>query len=115
MVSIDIYVNETTRHADVILPAPSSLEKDHYDVGLYLYAVRNVANYSEPVLKRDPATPDEADILLKMAGIFQGLGADCDPEALDDQSINAAVLGAVANSSSPILALAPNLCFCGLL
>ena len=102
MVSIDIYVNETTRHADVILPAPSSLEKDHYDVGLYLYAVRNVANYSEPVLKRDPATPDEADILLKMAGIFQGLGADCDPEALDDQSINAAVLGAVANSSSPI-------------
>ena len=46
MVSIDIYVNETTRHADVILPAPEPLEKSHYDLALYQLAVRNVANYS---------------------------------------------------------------------
>ena len=102
MVSIDIYLNETTRHADVILPPPSALEKDHYDVGLYLYAVRNVANYSEQVLPRDESLPSEADILLKLAGIFQGLGPDCDPALLDDQSMNAAVVAAVANSSSPI-------------
>ena len=35
MVSVDIYVNETTRHADVILPAPSPLEKSHYDLAFY--------------------------------------------------------------------------------
>ncbi len=53
MVSVDIYVNETTRHADVILPAPSALQKPHYDVALLQLAVRNVANWSEPVLPLD--------------------------------------------------------------
>ena len=46
MLSIDIYVNETTRHADVILPAPGPLEKSQYDLALYQLAARNVANYS---------------------------------------------------------------------
>ena len=54
MVSVDIYVNETTRHADVILPAPSPLQRSHYDVALYGFAVRNVANYSPPVLDARP-------------------------------------------------------------
>ena len=44
MVSLDIYVNETTRHADVILPAPEPLAKAHYDSALYQLAVRSVAN-----------------------------------------------------------------------
>ena len=57
MVSVDIYVNETTRHADVILPAPEPLAKAHYDFALYQLAVRSVANYSAPVLDaaRGPA------------------------------------------------------------
>ncbi len=50
MLSVDIYLNETTRHADVILPAPGPLEKPHYDLALYQLAARNVANYSPPVL-----------------------------------------------------------------
>lgn len=107
MVSIDIYLNETTRHADVILPTPSSLEKDHYDLGLYVFAVRNIANYSTAVLPRDESAPDEADILLKMAGIFQGLGPDNDPDVLADQVINAAVTSAVAGSGSPIFGRDP--------
>ena len=52
MLAVDIYVNETTRHADVILPAPEPLEKSHYDVALYQLATRNVANYSPPVFER---------------------------------------------------------------
>ena len=57
IVSIDIYVNETTRHADVILPAPEPLAKAHYDTALYQLAVRSVANYSPPILdaRRRPA------------------------------------------------------------
>ena len=57
MVSIDLYLNETTRHADVILPVPSQLERGHYDLLLLQFAMRNVANYSEPVLpaRRRPA------------------------------------------------------------
>ena len=51
MLAVDIYVNETTRHADVILPAPEPLEKAHYDLALYQLAVHNVANYSPPVFE----------------------------------------------------------------
>ena len=54
---VDIYVNETTRHADVILPAPAPLEKSHYDLALYQLAVRNVANYSPPVFERHRSRP----------------------------------------------------------
>ncbi len=46
LVCVDVYVNETSRHADVILPGPSPLERPHYDVALYQFAVRNVANYT---------------------------------------------------------------------
>ena len=102
MVSIDIYLNETTRHADVILPPPSALEKDHYDVGLYVYAVRNIANYSEPVLQKDADSPEEWEILVKMGAILQGLGTDIDPAAMDDQNIFATVTSTVATSSSSI-------------
>jgi len=102
MVSVDIYLNETTRHADVILPSPSALEKDHFDVGLYTYAVRNVGNYSEPVLQKDPSQPDEWEIILKLGGILQGLGASCDVSALDDNMISVMVTSAVANSGSPV-------------
>ena len=57
MVSVDIYVNETTRHADVILPAPEPLAKAHYDAALYQLAVRSVANWSAPIIEpaRRPA------------------------------------------------------------
>ena len=44
MVAVDIYVNETTRHADVILPAPSALQKGHYDVALLQLALRDTSN-----------------------------------------------------------------------
>lgn len=46
MVSVDIYLNETTRHAHIILPPTMSLEHDHYDLVFNLLAVRNVAKYS---------------------------------------------------------------------
>ena len=51
MVSMDIYVNETSRHADVILPAPDPLARSHYDLALYQFAARNVANYSPAAVR----------------------------------------------------------------
>ena len=73
---LDVYVNETTRHADVILPAPSPLRRSHYDLALYQFAVRNVANYSPPVLPPEPELPDEWITLLRLAGIAAGLGPE---------------------------------------
>ena len=49
MVSLDPYLNETTRHADIILPPSSPLEHDHYDLGFHINAIRNTARYNEPV------------------------------------------------------------------
>ena len=81
MVSVDIYVNETTRHADVILPGPSPLERSHYDLALLMFAVRNVANYSPPVLDTD--VPQEWVTLLRLAGIATGQGPDADVAGID--------------------------------
>jgi anaerobic selenocysteine-containing dehydrogenase len=52
MVSIDPYINATTRFAHVILPPCSPLERSHYDAALNVFAVRNVAKYSPPVFER---------------------------------------------------------------
>jgi anaerobic selenocysteine-containing dehydrogenase len=82
-VSVDIYVNETTRHADVILPAPSPLQRSHYDLALASFAVRNVANYSPPVLPPDPAVPPEWETLLRLTGVATGQGPNPDVAAID--------------------------------
>nr|WP_295786718.1 molybdopterin-dependent oxidoreductase [Rhodoferax sp.] len=84
MVSMDIYLNETTRHADVILPGVSPLEDFHYDVAFPQLSWRNHARYSPPVMQPTPGQPEEWQTLLKLAAIARGLGADADANALDD-------------------------------
>jgi anaerobic selenocysteine-containing dehydrogenase len=83
MVSLDIYVNETTRHADVILPALSHLEHSQYDLAFNQLAVRNVAKWSAPVFEPEADAPDEWQTLLRLAAIAGGGGPDADVEALD--------------------------------
>ena len=84
MLSIDIYLNETTRHADVILPAPSPLAKSHYDLVFTQFATRNVANYSRPVFPDAEGIPPEWTTLLRLTGILTGQGPDADVDAIDD-------------------------------
>ena len=84
MVSMDIYLNETTRHADVILPGVSPLEDFHYDVAFPQLSWRNHARYSPPVLPAAPGQPEEWQTLLKLAAIVRGLGVTTDADALDD-------------------------------
>ncbi|SNR67444.1 Anaerobic selenocysteine-containing dehydrogenase [Haloechinothrix alba] len=82
MVSLDIYVNETSRHADVILPGPTPLERPHYDIALYQLAVRNVANWTPAALESD--LPQEWRTMLRLTGIVTGQGPDADVDALDE-------------------------------
>lgn len=102
MVSVDIYLNETTRHAHVILPPPSVLERSHYDVALYSFAIRNVANYSPPVLSPPDGALDEWQILLRLTGIATGQGPDADVEAIDAFVAGEIARRATATAGSPV-------------
>ena len=100
MVSVDIYLNETTSHADVILPPPSPLERGHYDLGLYSLAVRQVANYSAPIFEAEG--PSEHQILARLALIAQGKGADADPALVDEMLVQGLAQAVVANEKSSL-------------
>lgn len=102
MVAVDIYVNETTRHADVILPAPSALQKGHYDIALLQLALHDVANYSDPVLPLEAGELDEWRVLARLALVLQGMGATADPAIVDDLMITSMVQGSVADETSPV-------------
>jgi anaerobic selenocysteine-containing dehydrogenase len=67
MVSVDFYVNETTRHAHVILPPTCFVEHDHYDLFFLHLAVRNVARYSEAIVERAPDALHDWEIYSELA------------------------------------------------
>ncbi|HSI53422.1 MAG TPA: molybdopterin oxidoreductase family protein, partial [Ramlibacter sp.] len=75
MVSMDIYVSETSRHADVILPAPSPLEDSHYDVAFPQLSWRNHARFSEPVFDLPAGAQHEWVTLMKLVAIAEGRDA----------------------------------------
>jgi len=85
MVSLDIYLNETTRHADVVLPGWSPLWESHYDVAFPQLSYRNHARYSAPVFEAPADHPPEWQTLLRLAAIAKGQGAGVDVLALDDE------------------------------
>ncbi|MFL5838931.1 MAG: molybdopterin-dependent oxidoreductase, partial [Thermoleophilaceae bacterium] len=84
MLSFDIYVNETTRHADVILPGPSPFEHAHYDLAFYQLSVRNIANYTPRVMAPPAGMLDDWESMLRVTGIVTGQGANADIDAIDD-------------------------------
>ena len=72
MVSIDIYINETTRHADLILPPRAPLEHEHYDLAFHVLAVRNTARFSPAIFDPGPDARHDWQILLELAGRLAG-------------------------------------------
>jgi len=66
MVSIDFYINETTRYAHIILPPTFSLERHHYDLAFHLLAVRNTAKFSPALFKPDADTRHDWEILVEL-------------------------------------------------
>jgi anaerobic selenocysteine-containing dehydrogenase len=102
MVSVDIYKNETTRHANVILPPEGVLARAHYDLVFYQLSIRNVANYSPPVVDLEPGEMAEAEILLRLANVVAGQGAAADPAALDDLVVTGLVQKAVQRPGSNV-------------
>ncbi|MDH6196384.1 anaerobic selenocysteine-containing dehydrogenase [Mycobacterium frederiksbergense] len=101
MLSIDPYLNETTRHADVILPPPPPSRSAHFDVALNNLAVRNNVRYSSPALPAD-GRPDEPEILSRLALILYGVGYEGDPALVDAQVIATTLKKETADPDSPV-------------
>jgi anaerobic selenocysteine-containing dehydrogenase len=104
MVSLDIYLNETTRHADVILPGLSPLEDAHYDLTFTQFSHRNHARYSAPVLAPSNGQRDEWESVLRLAAIAKGLGANADIDALDDAALDDELQKTAGPAAAQVLA-----------
>lgn len=102
MLSVDPYLNETTRHADVILPPPPPSRTAHFDVALANVAVRNTARYSPPALPLPEGRPAEPEILSRLALILYGLDPGGDVALVDDQVIAATLAKETADPDSPV-------------
>jgi anaerobic selenocysteine-containing dehydrogenase len=107
MVSVDPYRNETTRHAHVLLPPPSPLERPHYDLAFGSFMVRHFAKWSEPVFASE-AVPEE-EILARLALIAAAAGeaaapsaAAADPAQVDELLIGALLAAEQKCAGSPI-------------
>ncbi|MDJ0865335.1 MAG: molybdopterin-dependent oxidoreductase [Myxococcota bacterium] len=90
LVCLDYYRNETTRHADLILPPTGPLERGHYDLALNHFAVRNVAKWSAPALEPEPGARDAWTTALELGRQLMGL------EALDLAQVDGLVLQQLA-------------------
>ena len=97
MLSVDIYRNETTRHADLILPTASQLEHDNFDLLAQGTSISNFTRYSPRVLEPEPDTRAHWEVLLELAARLN----DTSAEALEAQVFAAQARRAVARKDSP--------------
>jgi anaerobic selenocysteine-containing dehydrogenase len=84
MISVDNYLNETTRHAHVILPGHSALEQPHFDDLIPMWSSRSAGNFSPAVFPAD-GRPGEWEVLVTLAGLLAGMKlGDIDVHGIDD-------------------------------
>lgn len=89
MVSVDFYLNETTRHADVILPPTSTLDHDHYDLIFHVFAVRNSARYNQPLFERAADARHDWEIFEAIGDrLAKRLGLKREPFPRPDQVVD---------------------------
>ncbi|MEU0964592.1 molybdopterin oxidoreductase family protein [Streptomyces sp. NPDC005917] len=101
MVSVDPYLNETARHADVVLPPPPPAQSPHHDFAFNTLAVRNQVRYTRPAVPLEPGRMAETEILARLVLAVSGMhGAD--PSAVDDMVIGQTLGKAVKEAHSPV-------------
>lgn len=101
MISVDPYLNETSRHAHVVLPPPPPAQSAHFDFAFNGFAVRNQARYSPAAVALEEGRLDECEIHARLLLAVSGLhGAP--PEAVDERVIADTLARAVADPRSPL-------------
>nr|WP_298114325.1 molybdopterin oxidoreductase family protein [uncultured Pseudomonas sp.] len=108
MLSIDTYINETTRYADLILPPTGPLEHDHYDMTFNSFAVRNVARFNQPVLEKPAGALHDWEIFVGLAKALAGrLGVELKPTMEPAQIVDLGLrMGRYGDKSEHKLSLA---------
>ncbi|MFI1616547.1 molybdopterin oxidoreductase family protein [Streptomyces lydicus] len=101
MVSVDPYLNETSRHADVVLPPPPPSRSAHFDYAFNALAVRNQVRYTRPVLPLADGQPDECAIQARLILCLGGQDG-ADPALVDAMVIDTVLGKAVADPHSPV-------------
>jgi anaerobic selenocysteine-containing dehydrogenase len=94
LVAIDFYINESTRHAHIILPTPSAAEQANYEVGLYTLSVRNVAKWSWPAVPTAADCPETWEVFSNIAARLMGMGG-MPAQMIDDFILRRFAEGAV--------------------
>ncbi len=84
IVAIDIYINETTQYADIILPTTTGLETSHYDLVFHQLAIRNTANYSKALFTRNDEQKHDWEILNALTKRMSGKDNTATPEMMLD-------------------------------
>jgi len=84
LVALDFYINETTRHAHIILPTPSPAEQPHYEFGFYGMAVRHVAKWSQQIIPAPEGAPSAWQVLLRLSRGLMGM-TDKSDRQFDDE------------------------------
>ncbi|MEM7281763.1 MAG: molybdopterin-dependent oxidoreductase [Pseudomonadota bacterium] len=88
MVSADIYLNETTRHADIILPAATGLQIPQYDVAFHINAVRNTAKFADALFQPKGEQKEDWEILKLLNDAINGVSDDgLTPTKILDQAL----------------------------
>ncbi|MBB4716272.1 anaerobic selenocysteine-containing dehydrogenase [Streptomyces luteogriseus] len=101
MVSVDPYLNETSRHAHVVLPPPPPSQSPHHDFAFNTFAVRNQVRYTRPAIPLEPGRMAETEILARLTLAVTGMhGAD--PAAVDGMVIDQTLGKAVNEPHSPV-------------
>ncbi|MFG3096723.1 molybdopterin oxidoreductase family protein [Streptomyces sp. NPDC048202] len=101
MVSVDPYLNETSRHAHVVLPPPPPAQSPHHDFAFNTLAVRNQVRYSRPAVPLEPGRMAETEILARLILAASGMhGAD--PATVDAMVIGQTLGSAVKDPHSPV-------------
>lgn len=89
MLSVDFYINETTRYADLILPPTAPLEHDHYDTTFNVFAVRNVTRFNEAILAKPEGALHDWEIFVGLAKAFAARnGLELKPTMAPEQMID---------------------------
>ncbi|WP_030294226.1 molybdopterin-dependent oxidoreductase [Streptomyces katrae] len=102
MVSIDPYLNETSRHAHVVLPPPPPSQSAHHDFAFNGFAIRNQARYTRPAVPLEAGRLDECEIHARLVLAVSGMYGSAAPRAVDDMVIQGALAKETADPRSPL-------------